>query len=45
MSVNLDKPHNWKTDIAASVDMYNRWFMNFAPKAFRNTRIEAIEDV
>ncbi|MBC6406393.1 MAG: XamI family restriction endonuclease, partial [Rhodospirillales bacterium] len=45
MPVNLDKPQNWKTDIAASVDMYNQWFMNFAPKAFRDTRIQATKDV
>jgi hypothetical protein len=45
MPVNLDKPHNWKTDIAQSVDMYNQWFMDFAPKAFRETRIEATKDV
>jgi hypothetical protein len=45
MPVNLDKPQNWKADIAQSVDMYNQWFMNFAPKAFRETRIEATEDV
>ena len=25
--------------------MYNQWFMNFAPKAFRDTRMEAIKDV
>lgn len=45
MPVNLDKPQNWKADIAKSVDMYNQWFMNFAPKAFRDTRIEATKDV
>lgn len=39
MPVNLDKPQNWKADIARSVDMYNDWFMNFAPKAFRETRL------
>lgn len=39
MPVNLDKPQNWKADIAQSVDMYNDWFMNFAPKAFRETRL------
>ncbi|WP_308516150.1 XamI family restriction endonuclease [Sphingomonas flavescens] len=39
MGVNLDKPHLWKQDVAASVDMYNAWFMEFAPQAFRNTRI------
>lgn len=45
MPINLDKPQNWKADIAQSVDMYNQWFMDFAPKAFRDTRIEATKDV
>ena len=39
MGINLDKPHLWKQDIIQSVDLYNTWFMNFAPKAFRETRI------
>lgn len=39
MPVNLDKPHLWKEDICKSVDMYNDWFMTFAPKAFRDTRV------
>ena len=33
MIVNRDKPDRWKEDIAKSVDMYNEWFMRFAPKA------------
>jgi len=45
MPVNLDKPHRWKDDIAQSVDMYNRWFMEFAPKAFRASREKATSDV
>ena len=45
MPVNLDRPHQWKADIAKSVDMYNDWFMKFAPKAFRETRIETTKDV
>lgn len=45
MAVNRDKPDKWKADIAQSVDMYNDWFMNFAPKAFRDTRIQATKDV
>lgn len=45
MPVNLDKPNRWKADIALSVDMYNDWFMNFAPKAFRKTRIKTTKDV
>jgi type II restriction enzyme len=45
MPVNLDKPQNWKADIAASVDMYNDWFMRFAPQAFRETRLKTTQDV
>lgn len=45
MPVNLDKPARWKADIAQSVDMYNDWFMNFAPEAFRSTRIQTTKDV
>lgn len=45
MAVNLDKPQGWKADIAQSVDMYNDWFMRFAPKAFRETRVETTKAV
>ncbi len=45
MGVNLDKPHQWKADIIQSVDMYNDWFMKFAPDAFRKTRIQTTKDV
>lgn len=45
MPVNLNKPENWKADVARSVDMYNDWFMNFAPSAFRSTRIQTTKDV
>lgn len=45
MGVNLDKPHQWKPDIIRSVDMYNDWFMEFAPRAFRETRIQTTRDV
>ncbi|MDQ1258067.1 MAG: hypothetical protein QG656_2676 [Candidatus Hydrogenedentes bacterium] len=38
--INADKPHLWKADIAASVDQFNQWFMRFAPKAFRSTRVK-----
>ncbi len=38
--INADKPHLWKTDIAASVDQFNQWFMRFAPEAFRATRVK-----
>jgi type II restriction enzyme len=43
--INADKPHLWKTDIAASVDQFNQWFMHFAPMAFRATRVETTEHV
>ena len=45
MAVNLDKVAQWKADIALSVDMYNDWFMNFAPVAFRNTRLKTTIEV
>jgi type II restriction enzyme len=45
MAVNRDKPDRWKADISKSVDMYNDWFMKFAPKAFRETRIQTTKDV
>lgn len=45
MAVNLDKPHLWKEDTQASVDYYNNWFMEFAPKAFRETRVEVTKQV
>ena len=43
--LNADKPHLWKADIAASVDQFNQWFMDFAPDAFRSTRIKTSKHV
>ncbi|BAY93787.1 MULTISPECIES: XamI family restriction endonuclease [unclassified Tolypothrix] len=45
MPVNADKPHLWKQDIAQSVDLYNNWFMQFAPSAYRNTRVITAQQV
>ena len=45
MPINSDKPHLWKQDIAASVDQFNKWFMKFAPKAYRDTRVKTTKDV
>lgn len=45
VAVNLDKPHQWKADIALSVDFYNQWFMKFAPKAYRDTRVKTTAQV
>jgi len=41
--INADKPHLWKEDIAASVDLYNDWFIKFAPKTYREKRAEVTE--
>lgn len=43
--INADKPHLWKGDIAASVDQFNQWFMEFAPVAFRSTRVKTTMNV
>jgi len=45
MGVNLDKPERWKEDIARSVDQYNKWFLTFAPKTYREERVKATEYV
>jgi hypothetical protein len=45
MPANANKPERWKADIAQSVDFYNDWFMNFAPRAYRDTRVETTEQV
>lgn len=45
MSINADKPQLWKADTRASVDQFNAWFTQFAPKAYRDTRKQTIEDV
>ncbi len=36
--INANKPERWNDDIASSIDLYNRWFLEFAPKTFRETR-------
>lgn len=45
MAINRDKPDRWKEDIALSVDMYNDWFLRFAPKAYRKTRVRTTKEV
>ncbi|MCL4706506.1 XamI family restriction endonuclease [bacterium] len=45
MGVNFDKPQQWKTDIARSVDLYNGWFLKFAPKTYRQERMKATKEV
>lgn len=43
--LNADKTRLWKADVAASVDQFNAWFMQFAPAAFREARVEATQQV
>src|SRR6185437_10053961 len=45
MAINADKPHLWKADTRASVDQFNLWFLQFAPKAFREARKSAVDNV
>lgn len=44
-AVNSNKPDRWKADVAQSVDMYNAWFLRFAPDAYRTTRVQTTSDV
>ena len=45
MPINSDKPHLWKADVSASVDLYNEWFLAAAPAAFRDSRVRSTEKV
>jgi hypothetical protein len=45
MGANLNKPHLWKEDIARSVDLYNEWFLDFAPNTYRKERVKATKHV
>ena len=45
MPVNANKPHLWKKDVTASIDLYNDWFMRFAPKTYREVRKETTERI
>ena len=45
MAVNSNKPARWKLDVAQSVDMYNDWFLQFAPKTYRATRLQTTKEV
>lgn len=45
MAINANKPKLWKADVAASVDLYNDWFIKFAPKTYRETRARTTETI
>lgn len=43
--INADKPLQWKSDIARSVDEWNAWFLRFAPDTYRETRAQTVSEV
>ena len=43
MGINNQNPATWKSDGLASVDQYNNWYIEAAPKTYRNVR-EKIEE-
>lgn len=43
--INADRPDRWKADAADSVEMYNSWFLEAAPKAYRDTRAATAKTV
>lgn len=45
VGVNRNKPDRWKDDTRRSVDFYNNWFLEFAPKTFRDSRKESTEQI
>lgn len=45
VAINSERPKHWKKDILASVDLYNKWFIEFAPRTFRTERGKATERV
>ncbi|MDR1194497.1 MAG: XamI family restriction endonuclease [Peptococcaceae bacterium] len=44
-AINRGSPDRWKRDIALSVDLYNSWFMEFAPQTFRKMRLATAKNV
>ena len=45
MAISSDRPSRWKADIQASADLFHPWFMGFAPRAYRGTRLETPRQV
>ncbi len=45
MGVNKNRPDEWKSDIAKSVDFYNDWFLRSAPRVFKETRLKTSQQV
>lgn len=45
LMINADKVQKWKKDVEQSVDLYNSWFLNFAPSTYKETRIKTTKFV
>lgn len=45
MNINRKNPDLWNADIEKSVALYNKWFIDFAPPAFRKARKAAVVKV
>ncbi|MDR1791601.1 MAG: XamI family restriction endonuclease [Propionibacteriaceae bacterium] len=43
--INANRVDRWKADVAASVSMYNEWFFDAAPQAFKESRSVARQQV
>lgn len=43
--INRCNPNRWNEDIQKSVTLYNKWFVEFAPPAFRMARKDSIVKV
>lgn len=45
MPINSTNPAQWNSDTAASVYMYNTWFLKAAPEAYQDRRVQAFRMV
>ncbi|MDR1728004.1 MAG: XamI family restriction endonuclease [Acidobacteriota bacterium] len=43
--INANRVERWKADVAESVRMYNDWFFDATPQAFRESRAAAVQQV
>lgn len=45
MEINRTHTAQWKNDVLDSVHMYNEWFFDSAPAAYRHSRLQVIEEI
>ena len=45
VSINRHTPERWNADTLASVELYNEWFLQAAPDAYRKARATVVTDV